>query len=127
MRNPLFTLLFAGVVVGWACGAAEAQNTSSRTRAFDDYYRRPTVSPYLNLTNSNGFSNGQPNYQTLVRPIVESRRAIQRERTEIVKLQRQAAQQAIVQREGNQRLRPTGSSARYMYYSSYYQSLGQRR
>ncbi|MBX3414972.1 MAG: hypothetical protein KF708_19965 [Pirellulales bacterium] len=46
---------------------------------------RPTVSPYLNLTQRN--FNGPPTYQTLVRPMVEQRQAAVRQAAQIQQIQ----------------------------------------
>ena len=75
------TMLF---IILWfvACNTALGQNVrgTGQTAPAGSYYAsaeaRPTVSPYLNLGVT---ANGISNYQTLVRPLIEERRAIERQ------------------------------------------------
>lgn len=73
----------------------------------------PTVSPYLNLlqTNSQGFNS----YQTLVKPILDQNSALQRQGGAIQQLQQQQATSSA----GGGR-RATGHATYFMNYSHFY-------
>jgi hypothetical protein len=49
----------------------------------------PTVSPYMNLLQGNNQLNGVPNYQSLVKPLVDQQNAIQRQGNSLQRLQQQ--------------------------------------
>lgn len=98
-------------------------------RPFSNLNRRPTVSPYLQLFNSeNSFDPGfSTDYQTLVRPQLEQRRVneqLRRESAQLeLRLQNIAAQPAF-RPTGNQNLAPTGFGAStYRYYSHFYPQI----
>jgi hypothetical protein len=86
IRRLLFSLV---VFACFAAGSrlAEAQNY----RGTSDNPIGPTVSPYLNLINSNQF--GTTNYQSLVRPLVQQGNAINRQGGELNRLQQQVTSQ----------------------------------
>ena len=76
---------------------------------------RPTVSPYLNLVTADalgqaGIGGG---YQTLVRPFVDQRRAINANAAAVSQLQGQMSR-------GGGTGAPVGTSGRFMNYSHYY-------
>ena len=77
----------------------------------------PTVSPYLNLLNNNNQLNGLPTYQSLVRPLVDQRDAIQRQGSSLQNLK----QQVNAQGAGGAGVgRGTGVHSQFMYYSHFY-------
>ncbi|MEX0679721.1 MAG: hypothetical protein WD063_21810 [Pirellulales bacterium] len=80
----------------------------------------PTVSPYLNLLQNNGF--GVTNYQSLVKPLINQGNAIQQQGHSIGNLQRQVSQQAYG--AGGTR-RGTGHATYFMNYGHYYMNYGQ--
>jgi hypothetical protein len=81
---------------------------------------RPSVSPYLNLTNSN--NRNISNYFTLVRPQIQAREALMRQQAQISQVQRQAqrGQAGGVPVRGSQEIRGTGHETAYMNYLHYY-------
>ena len=84
----------------------------------------PTVSPYLQLLNNqNNFGLGT--YQSLVRPQVEQRQAINRQGAELQQLERQSRRTS--QSRDGARLRATGHTTRFFNYSHYYPDLDRRR
>jgi hypothetical protein len=98
-------------------GQAEAQMLGTGYGAGRHAVGRPTVSPYLNLIASDalnqtfGFSGG---YQTMVRPAVDGRRAINANAAAIAQLQ--AASSAYGVAGGSQ----PGRAGVFMNYSHYY-------
>ncbi len=78
----------------------------------------PTVSPYLNLLNNNNQLNGLPTYQSLVRPLVDQRDAIQRQGNSLQNLKQQVNTQGGG--GGSGAGRSTGHSTSFMYYSHFY-------
>ncbi len=90
-------------------------------------YRRPTVSPYLNLQQQgfNPFQN-QNIYQTMVQPQVQIQQQQieqQSQRRQMSKLQNQVQQigRDTTSRQVDESIRATGHRATYMNYSHYYQ------
>lgn len=113
MQKLTFTALVG--LVGWLSAgqeaSAQAYSLSNPTQ------NRPTVSPYLNLLQTNQFGISQ--YHSLVRPQLEQRDAAQRNSTQISQLQNQV--QSL--QAGAGRLRPTGRSGHatgQLFYSHYY-------
>lgn len=110
-------LLVLGVFA--AANTAQAQYTNP---GYSYLNSRPTVSPYLNLLNSNGA--GFPNYQTMVRPEIDSRDALVRQGASLQQLQQQfhdSSQGARPSQPGGQSR--TGHGTRYMNYSHYYSGI----
>ncbi len=101
-----------GLVGGWiSCGSAAAQ----------DPFRRPSVSPYLNLLipDQFGIPGGNPGqYQTLVEPFIEGRQAAMANRAGINRLQNQVNNGGARGGGGS-----AGFHARYMNYSHYYSGI----
>lgn len=90
-------------------------------------YRRPTVSPYMQLQQQgfNPFQN-QNIYQTMVQPQVQQQQQqIEQlsQRRQMSKLQNQVQQigRDTSSRQIDESIRPTGHRATYMNYSHYYQ------
>jgi hypothetical protein len=75
----------------------------------------PTVSPYMNLLNNNNQLNTSPVYQSLVKPLIDQRSAIQRQGNGLQQLQQQVASGA-----GGGGGRGTGHTTHFMNYSHYY-------
>jgi hypothetical protein len=125
------TRLQAAVIVAavMAGGEAFAQGGGSRGGAdlpFSQTYRRPTVSPYMQLQQQgmNPLQN-QNVYQTTVQPQLQQQQQqitqLQQSR-QLGKLQNQVQQ---IQRDTSGRqidesIRPTGHRATYMNYSHFY-------
>jgi hypothetical protein len=109
LRHPL--ILAAIVVAGFAMPSrAAAQNS-------------PTVSPYLNLLNSDQFGNPggiAGTYQNLVKPFIEQREAATANRNSINRLRAQIQSPGIPRSGGT-----TGGSylTRFQNYSHYYSDL----
>lgn len=116
-----FWLLSASTASSQSMRPFDAAGPQNARAYFTAAYSRPPVSPYVNLgVNANGLSN----YQTLVRPLVEEREAIERQGAALDRL--------------NQRMRGAGATGdwrdleeaaqgarrqtgvRFMHYSHYY-------
>ncbi len=76
-RLPLVSLL-ALVVLSLAAGSAGAQRRNDRYQ-----YRKPTISPYLNLLQPS--QGGLPSYYAFVRPLQEQQKLIQRQAQPLVR------------------------------------------
>jgi len=102
--------VLVGLVGSCASSPASAQ----------DPFRRPSVSPYLNLLipDQFGIPGGNPGqYQTLVEPFIDGRNAAMANRAGINRLQNQVNAGA---RGGGG---SAGFHARYMNYSHYYSGI----
>ena len=104
MRPRIVLLAAAAVVALVVPQVAMAQYVGGHS----DNPNGPTVSPYLNLlqTNSQEFSS----YQTMVKPIVDQQNALQRQGSAIQRLQSQASGGG----------RATGHATYFMNYSHFY-------
>jgi len=118
------------IVAGVVCGCLATADTSLAQgpgqRPFENTYRRPTVSPYLQLQQQgmNPLQN-QNIYQTMVQPQVEQQRQqIEQlqQRRQMGQLQNQVKQiqQGTQARQFDETIRPTGHASTYMNYSHYY-------
>ena len=94
---------------------------------FSNNYRRPTVSPYMQLQQQ-GYNplQSQNIYQTMVQPQVEQQQQqIEQlaQRRQMGKLQNQVQQigRDTSARQLDESIRPTGHRATYLNYSHYYQ------
>jgi hypothetical protein len=87
------------------------------------YYDRPSVSPYLQLLNTQ--PSGLSNYQTLVRPLVEEREARMRQGMSLQRLQRQA-NQAVFASDGAVAPSRAAQKPRHMYFSHFYPRITAR-
>ena len=111
-------------VVG-ACVAATPA-LAQRETPFSSTYRRPSVSPYMQLQQQ-GFNPLQQQniYQTMVQPQVQQQQQqiemlAQRRQLGRVQGQVQQIQQSSQARQLNETIRPTGHASTYMNYSHYY-------
>lgn len=93
---------------------------------FQNIYRRPTVSPYLQLQQQgmNPLQN-QNIYQTMVQPQIQQQQQqveLLNQRRQLGKVQGQVQQiqQSSQARQLNETIRPTGHASTYMNYSHYY-------
>lgn len=106
-------ILALAVLAAAALSAHEAQ--AQRYQGSSDNPIGPTVSPYLNLLNSNDF--GVTNYQSLVRPLVQQGNALNRQAGAINRLQ----QQMSTPRGYGGATGATGHATFFMNYGHYYQ------
>ena len=118
-------LLAAVKIVAVTFAAVVALGTSPSSVSAQDYYRRPSVSPYLNLLipDQFGIPGGNPGqYQTMVEPFIEGRKATQANTSALNRLNSQV----------NGGVRGGGGSGgggggsylnHYMNYSHYYSGL----
>ncbi len=106
-------VLLAGLIVGWlSAGGASAQ----------DPYRRPSVSPYLNLLipDQFGIPGGNPGqFQTLVEPFIDGRNAALSNRSALNRLQNQVNAGAGAGPSSGS----AGFHSRFMNYSHYYSGI----
>jgi hypothetical protein len=94
---------------------------SSTQKPFSQIYRRPVVSPYLNLDRNDG--GAAPNYFTLVQPQLQQQRYNQQQARRIDRLQREVG--ALQSTAGftpfaNEGIRATGHAATFMNTSHYF-------
>lgn len=81
---------------------------------------RPTVSPYVNLADS---STGLSNYQSLVRPLIEEREELNRQWSELERINQQMTGMTGATKRPESGPMGTGnrsSAVRYMHYSHYF-------
>lgn len=97
---------------------ALAQGGINSFRGHSDNPNGPTVSPYLNLLNNNNQLNGVPNYQSLVRPLVDQQDAIRRQGNSLQKLQTQV--NSTYNAPSGSGLRGTGHASHFMNFSHFY-------
>ena len=100
---------------------------SNAALPFSNNYRRPTVSPYMQLQQQ-GYKpmQTQNNYQTMVQPqMQQEQQQIEQisQRRQMGKLQNQVQQigRDTSSRQLDESIRPTGHRATYLNYSHYYQ------
>jgi hypothetical protein len=120
--RPRIILLAAAFAFGMFAmpRLAMAQNMSGFPTGHSDNPNGPTVSPYLNLlqTNSQGFNS----YQTMVKPIVDQQNALQRQGSALQNLQQQVNQQS-----SNRNVRgSTGHTSYFMNYGHFYPARTRR-
>ncbi|MCC7086748.1 MAG: hypothetical protein IT427_17240 [Pirellulales bacterium] len=89
---------------------------------FSNVQQQATVSPYLNLVNRTG--SAMPNYQTLVRPQLQSDQQFAKQQNQIQRLQRQTAGLAAGGGYGprgiSSQIRGTGHVTRFMDTSHFF-------
>lgn len=117
-------------LLGGLCWLAATSTTAAQSmRPFDPPNRnrlnstiesRPTVSPYINLVDG---TSGLSNYQTLVRPLIEEREELNRQWTELDRINRQM--NGLTGAAKRPDSGPMGSgnrstAVRYMHYSHYF-------
>lgn len=124
------TIAIASVALLFACGSAEAQVQ----RRVPGYVNRPTISPYVNLFQSN--NGGLNSYFSFVRPrlrldqeirqqnqmLRDNQLAVQRESVMIQQSIEQAAEATLMQRPTSSAAafrRPAGT---FMNFSTFYPS-----
>jgi hypothetical protein len=100
-----------------APGSALAQYQGGLYSGRSDNPNGPTVSPYLNLLQNNNQLNGIPNYQSLVKPLIEQRDASQRQGNSLQRLQQQVNSQGASGAGGQ---RSTGHHTSFMNFSHFY-------
>ena len=119
-RGTLLAAMGVAMTFGAMCGSTSAQN-----QQFNNYARKPSVSPYMNLINNN--TGIATNYQSLVRPQLDQRGFNQQSSSAIKQLQKSAAGPSKSGAEGNKKLRSTGHIASTENYSHFYPSMKQKR
>jgi hypothetical protein len=114
-------------LVGACLAATPVLAQQQRELPFSSTYRRPTVSPYMQLQQQ-GFNPLQQQniYQTMVQPQVQQQQQqIEQltQRKQMQKLQNQVQQigRDTSGRQIDESIRATGHRATYMNYSHYYQ------
>jgi hypothetical protein len=110
-------LLIATILVSSAAPATA--QVQPRQYGPDPLLNRPAVSPYMNLMRSDSGRN--VNYDTLVRPQMESMQRSVFQQRQIQQLQRQVSQGA---QQGGDAAGLTGHRTFFGNYSHYYPSLG---
>jgi hypothetical protein len=118
-------LLGVAVFASVAATSARAQYGGSVFRGRSDNPNGPTVSPYLNLLQNNNQLNGQPTYQSLVKPLIDQQSAIQRQGNSLQQLQQQVRTQGAGGGGGTQKA--TGHTTFFMNYSHYYPNASRQR
>jgi hypothetical protein len=135
-RLALVTLL-AVLPVGTTWGQVFNRNSGSfssyaqarvdtRYSSRSTILNRPTVSPYLALTNLDSVGNvdASYNYFTQVRPMLQNREQTERQQRSIARLQRDVQSVSSRVRQSSQPgLRATGHPTRFNSYLHYYPTL----
>lgn len=107
--------LSAAALLALSCSVASAQGlVGANFSGHADNPVGPTVSPYLNLLQTN--NQGIIPYQTLVRPQIDARNAFQRQGAAISQLQ----QQVFTSPGGGSGPRATGHPTVFMNFSHFY-------
>ena len=129
-RNQGLSVITVALALGGAILVGQSQAQGPGNKPFESTYRRPSVSPYNQLTQQgmNPLQN-QTVYQTQVQPQIQQ----QQQQIEQLKQGRQMQQvQAQVAnmnsprtRQLDESIRPTGHASTYMNYSHYY-PMGRR-
>jgi hypothetical protein len=117
------TYFFAVIVAVVACATprlAQAQNAWGYG-SHSDNPNGPTVSPYMNLLNTN--SQGFSSYQTLVKPIVDQQAALQRQGSALQQLQQKVNSPGSSAGSGRG---GTGHQTYFMNYGHYYPNTRRR-
>jgi hypothetical protein len=119
----MWKLTIVAIVVGgsWALAASTATGQNVKYNQSYAASTRPAVSPYLNLgINANGMSN----YQTLVRPLIAEREAIERQSAALDRINRQIQGAAATgdwrEVEKISRSARPQNGVRFMHYSHYF-------
>ena len=129
MRNWLYLILTALIALA---GSKQALAQGGEL-PFSNVQQSPTVSPYLNLLGSRA-SNGLPNYQTLVQPILQQQQQAAQQQSQIQRLQQ--GQQSLLSRGAglanpargaSSAIRGTGHVTAFMDTSHYYPRFQQGR
>ena len=114
-------------LVGACLAATPVLAQQQRELPFSSTYRRPTVSPYMQLQQQ-GFNPLQQQniYQTMVQPQVQQQQQQIEQLTQRKQMQRLQNQVQQIGRDTSGRqvdesIRATGHRATYMNYSHYYQ------
>lgn len=115
-----------GAPVGGPIGGGPA------AKPFQDANLGPTVSPYLQLFNSDGTNPNAAidNYQTLVRPQLQQQRfnrQVQQQAQALNARVQQISAQSAYQPQGSEQIMGTGHTTFFGYYGRYYPSLRGRR
>jgi len=126
-----FAVVVAVAGMSQTCSAQKAAGPNGTT-PFAQTYRRPTVSPYMQLQQQgmNPLQN-QNVYQTVVQPLMQQQQQqieqlSQSRRLGNLQNQVQQIQRDTSARQIDESIRPTGHRATYMNYSHYYGQSGQR-
>lgn len=138
MRRLLIAVAVTAIV--FAGSAAHGQATFTQQQRANSYYgaggrsstsailSRPTVSPYLALTDIGGTGQDtSSNYFTQVRPRLQQQDSQQRQRIQIQSMQRDmSALRSQAARRSQAGARATGHPTRFNYYLQYYPTLNRR-
>jgi hypothetical protein len=116
------TMKSFGVAILCFLGAMAPDAVQSQT-PFSDINTgvlRPSVSPYLNLTNQR--NSGISNYFTLVRPQIQAREALVRQQAQISQVQRQVqrGQPGGVPVRGSPEIRGTGHETAFFNHLHFF-------
>ena len=114
VKASLLSSLVAMIVLASA-DAALAQYTGRSDSPYG-----PTTSPYLNLLQNNNQFNPVSTYNTLVKPIVDQNNAINRQGSNLNRLQGQVNSGASASSGGGN---ATGHSSFFMNYSHFYRGV----
>ena len=111
-RTVFFAAALATIVL--AMPRLAVAQAISTYQGHSDNPNGPTVSPYLNLLQNNNQLNGMPTYQSLVRPLIDQRSAIQRQGNNLSQLQQQVSSQSYAANAGSR-----GSTGHTSYFNNH--------
>ena len=120
MKSRILFSAAALLVIAFAAPrlASAQQNGYLGIGGHSDNPNGPTVSPYMNLLQGNNQLNGIPNYQSLVKPLVDQQSAIQRQGNSLQRLQQQVNSGAGAASTGGRG--GTGHATHFMNLSHYF-------
>lgn len=107
----------ATVLVALALAGSASAQVGNFYNGHSDNPNGPTVSPYLNLLQNNAILGGPTSYQSLVKPLIEQRNAIQRQGNSLQQLQGQMSNAPY---NGPSARTGTGHTTRFLNYSHFY-------
>jgi hypothetical protein len=116
------TVFFAAALATIVFAMPRLAAAQNNYRGSSDNPNGPTVSPYLNLLQNNNQLNGMPTYQSLVRPLVDQRSAIQRQGNSLSQLQQQVNTQSFAGNAGSRGA--TGHTSHFMNHSHFFRRGG---
>jgi ABC-type sugar transport system substrate-binding protein len=129
-RNQRLSAMTVALVLGGLMWVSHSHAQGPGSKPFESTYRRPNVSPYMQLQQQglNPLQN-QNIYQTMVQP------QVQQQQQQIEQLQQRRQMQQVQAQVANmnsprgrqldESIRPTGHASTYMNYSHFY-PMGRR-
>jgi hypothetical protein len=125
MKPRILSFASLLVAIAWSAPSLALAQTPGyiSSGGHSDNPNGPTVSPYMNLLQNNNQFNTTPNYQSLVKPLIDQQSAIQRQGNGLQRLQQQVNSGGGAGLGGGGG-RGTGHTTFFMNFSHYYPGRG---